>query len=327
MSSSVRAAVVAAEATLREAFDDHPVWRRRDLLAVGISDALQSAMIRSHALVRLRHGVYALAALADGQEPGERHRIDLAAAIAAAEEPTWAFGASAVLLHGLPLPFRAPERIHLLRQGHADVRSLTQPSRHRLVIPSATVASSSRITPTDVTVRRGVPTVCRDVAAVTGAVDLPLWWQVALLDAVLWQGESDHDRLSLLAEQWRHLGGLKHLRHAIDLAREGAQTPLETFSRLALRAEGLPEPELQVAFHDAEGLIGYVDMWWSSLRVIGEADGAMKYASTADLMREKAREDRLRALGFIVVRWTWDEIRSQPAAVAERVRRAARRTA
>jgi very-short-patch-repair endonuclease len=68
-------------------------------------------------------------------------------------------------------------------------------------------------------------------------------------------------------------------------------------------------------------------MWWPGLGVIGEADGVMKYGSADDLIAEKAREDRLRALGLMVVRWTWDEIRANPAQVAERIRRAARRAA
>ena len=83
---------------------------------------------------------------------------------------------------------------------------------------------------------------------------------------------------------------------------------LETLSRLALIGEGLPEPELQVDFHDGSGLIGRVDMWWPGLGVIGEADGLVKYGTGADVVREKVREDRLRATGRMVVRWTWSEI-------------------
>jgi very-short-patch-repair endonuclease len=327
MHTSVNVAVAEASGRLRARLDSDPVWRRRDLIAFGVSDALQSAMVRRHVLVRLRHGVYALAEVSAESDPAARHRIDVAAAIAAAEEPTWAFGPSAALLRGLPLPFRAPDRIHLLRKGHADLRSLAQPSRHHLEVPAASIASSSRIGPSDVGAVRGVPCVTRDVAAVTAAVGLTTRWQVAIFDAVLWRESSDAETLLAIAGTWRQLGGLERIRRAIDLARTGAQTPLETISRLALVEERLPEPELQVAFHDAEGLIGYVDMWWPTLGVIGEADGAIKYRSKDDLLAEKVREDRLRALGFIVVRWTWDEIRTNPAAVAERIRRAARRAA
>ncbi len=147
---------------------------------------------------------------------------------------------------------------------------------------------------------------------------------MALFDSALWDGRATVAELEAAVERWRHLGGSRELLEALALARPGAQTVLETLSRLALMAEGLPEPELQVEFRDDEGLIGRVDMWWPGLGVIGEADGLLKYGSGADVVREKAREDRLRALGFIVVRWTWREIMTSPGIVARRLLAAAR---
>lgn len=75
--------------------------------------------------------------------------------------------------------------------------------------------------------------------------------------------------------------------------------------------------------HDHAGLIGYADMAWRQLGVIGEADGLAKYDSRAVYLKEKIREDRIRALGFIVVRWTWDQIIRDSASVAARIRHAA----
>jgi hypothetical protein len=325
MHSHVTAAVAEAASALRSVRDDQPVWRRRDLVDFGIPDSLQSAMLRRDALVRLRHGVYALAELVRVDDPVARHRIDVAAAVAAAEEPVWGFAPSSSLLQGLPLPYPAPDRVHLLREGRADLRALTRQSRHRLVIPEVAVTSSTQVGDADITIVHGVPVVTRELAAVSTAGSLTSTrWRVALFDAVLWKGRTDTQALMALAERWRHLGGLEQVRAAIGLARPGAQTPLETFSRLALVEEGLPEPELQAEFRDEAGLIGYVDMWWPELGVIGEADGALKYGGGADVLAEKVREDRLRALGFIVVRWTWEEIRTNPGAVAARIRQAAR---
>ena len=82
---------------------------------------------------------------------------------------------------------------------------------------------------------------------------------------------------------------------------------------------GLPEPRLQVPLHDADGLIGVVDMLWDDLFVVGEADGLIKYDSRGVLIREKHREDRIRALGFGVVRWTWRELFEAPDAIARRI--------
>lgn len=328
MHASVSAEVVDAADRLRELLDSHPVWRRRDLIEFGIPDSLQSAMVRRDALVRLRHGVYALPEIVHTDDAAVRHRTDLAAAIAAAVEPTWGFALSGALVNGLPLPFPAPDRVYLLRRGAMDLRALTEPSRHRLTIPPTSVTGSTQIRDVDATVVGGVPVVSRPLAAVSAAAGLTSTrWRVALFDAVLWDGATDVESLLALAERWRHLGNLDAVRRAISLARPGAQTPLETLSRLALCEQGLPMPELQVPFYDSAGLIGYVDMWWPRLKVIGEADGALKYATKDDLMAEKVREDRLRALGFIVVRWTWEEIMTNPAAVAERILRAARRVA
>jgi very-short-patch-repair endonuclease len=49
-----------------------------------------------------------------------------------------------------------------------------------------------------------------------------------------------------------------------------------------------------------------------ALRVVVEFDGAVKYQGADGrnaLIREKRREDALRALGYRVVRLTWSELR------------------
>jgi len=313
--------VVAARARALELSSASIVLRRRDLLAADISDALQSAMYRRGVLVRLRHGVYVLGDMIDGASPAQLHRIHLAAAIAATEEPTWAFGSSAALLHGMPLPFDAPTHINLLRLSRQDERSLARRSRHDLVIPSTRV-TTHMISERDATIVDGIAVVSAPLAALSAAKGMPDKWQVALFDAALWDGTATPEDLASLSEEWRSRGGKARLDAALSRARRGAQTVLETFSRLALVDQGLPEPQLQSAFHDRGGLIGYVDMCWPDLRVIGEADGLVKYGTREDLVREKIREDRLRALGFRVVRWTWADIHQRPAEVAARIRAA-----
>ena len=112
------------------------------------------------------------------------------------------------------------------------------------------------------------------------------------------------------------------MRQARPRVRSGAQSPLESISRLRVVAEGIPEPRLQVPFFAAAGLIGFTDMAWDDFAVIGECDGMIKYDTGDALIREKLREDRLRALGYVVVRWTWREIMDSPGLVAARIRRA-----
>ncbi len=72
----------------------------------------------------------------------------------------------------------------------------------------------------------------------------------------------------------------------------------------------------------ASGQRYWSDMCWKSQRVLGEADGAMKYATGEDLFAEKRREDDLRRAGWIFVRWTWQEAVVDPFCFVSRLSRA-----
>jgi hypothetical protein len=299
------------------------VFRRRDLLAWGVNDAMLQVMFRRGLWVRLRHGVYADARSLEGASATDLHRLHLAAAIAASDEVTLAFGPSAALMHRLPVPFEDPEDVHILREATQDLRSMNRPSRHSLRIPSMRVTSHKGAGALAMVVE-GVPSVPATVAAVSTAPIVSFSRKVGLFDAVLWDGTVDADTLRGIVAQWPQLGQSASTLDAIGLARKGAQTYLETYSRLVLVRQGLPEPLLQVAFHDGEGLVGIVDMYWPELRVVGEADGAIKYSSRQDLVSEKRREDRLRGLGLGVVRWMMDDLTQRPEAIASAIRRSAR---
>ena len=75
-------------------------------------------------------------------------------------------------------------------------------------------------------------------------------------------------------------------------------------------------------FRDDAGEIGRVDFVVG--RVVVEFDGSVKYEGAegrAALVNEKRREDRLRALGYAVVRVVWADL-DHPERVATAVRRA-----
>jgi very-short-patch-repair endonuclease len=55
--------------------------------------------------------------------------------------------------------------------------------------------------------------------------------------------------------------------------------------------------------------------------VIGEVDGAIKYQDASAFVLEKQREQILRDLGYIIVRWLAREIMLTPWVVIERVER------
>ena len=300
------------------------VFRRTDLVDWGVEPTVTITMMRRDWWARVHHGVYVDAQVLREATARERHRIDAAASIAALAGPAHAFGVSGAIAHDLPLPGSLVSRVELIRPMGHDGRALSRRVSARERLDAATIRGH-RLSADDVTIAGGLATVNRLLAAVSAAAHLDDEWAVAVLDAAAWRDESAIDGMSVYAERFAHLRGIGTVRRALPLARTGAQTPLETFSRLRLVERGLPEPQLQVPLYDDDGLIGYVDALWLELGVVGEADGLVKYGGGSDtVIAEKRREDRIRALGYAVVRWTWDEIMLRPGVVVARIREAAR---
>jgi len=81
-------------------------------------------------------------------------------------------------------------------------------------------------------------------------------------------------------------------------------------------------PQVLIVDEDGEP-VGRVDFLVTGTNVIVEFDGKVKYASGDPdvLWKEKRREDRLRRLGYVVVRLTWADL-ERPGGVAAAVRRA-----
>lgn len=123
--------------------------------------------------------------------------------------------------------------------------------------------------------------------------------------------------------------GSTRAKAALGFADKLSESVGESRLRVLLHNQGLPKPRLQVELGDAAGLVGRVDFFFPEQGTVVEFDGLVKYAggSPEILVREKFREDRLRALGLEVVRIVWTDL-NRPADVAARIRRAfARRAA
>ncbi|MFW0794273.1 hypothetical protein AAFP30_10720 [Gordonia sp. CPCC 205515] len=108
-----------------------------------------------------------------------------------------------------------------------------------------------------------------------------------------------------------HRRGVHSARHALELADPLSESVGESWSRAQMIEDGLPIPRLQCEYQC--GTKKYrADAGWAD-RLVGEFDGKSKYGrlrkpgeSIEDaVIREKLREDELRALGLMVLRWTW----------------------
>jgi hypothetical protein len=116
--------------------------------------------------------------------------------------------------------------------------------------------------------------------------------------------------------------GLGRMVRVASFADGRSESVGESVSRVGLAAQGVPQPDLQFVIDDFRS-----DFAWEQYRTLGEFDGRIKYTDPDVLWAEKLREDRLRDLGWEIVRWTWTEITTAPQVVAGRLFRAFARNA
>lgn len=111
----------------------------------------------------------------------------------------------------------------------------------------------------------------------------------------------------------------RRIRAALDFADVASESPGESVSRAMMHRLGFAAPKLQSEVRDARGVAGRSDFEWPEERLCGEFDGVAKYQRAEYLqgrtpaqvvVDEKRREDRIRATGRRVIRWTWTELSS-----------------
>jgi hypothetical protein len=126
--------------------------------------------------------------------------------------------------------------------------------------------------------------------------------------------EAEYRRLidldSLPAVLGRGRPGSTALRAAITSHRPQLAYTLSVLEErfLALcEASGIAIPEVNV---EVAGL--KVDALWREARVIVELDGHAAHGTAAAIERDRSRELTLRAAGYVVLRYTWQQITAQP---------------
>lgn len=303
------------------------VFRRSDLIAWGLEPTLVVTMKRNGIWRRLHHGVYVdVDVWTASTDPATRHALIAAATIAALPSGVALYGPSAAVIHGHAVDRGLLGQVHIVRPKGADSRALTR-----------RLTAIDRLTPAIVhtfdvpegllTLHSGLPVAGPDLAACSTAMVSSHVWAIATLDSAAWQDPDSIRRFTEISDLWPRISGAGRLRAALPHVRSGAQTPLESISRVKLIANEVPEPMLQVPLVDETGQIGIVDMLFEGLSVVGEADGALKYDGPDGptvLRLEKRREDRIRRQGFGVVRWGWGEAMGSMRGVARDIWAASR---
>lgn len=285
------------------------------LARLGLTSAATRRWVDAGEMVRVRRGAYVASERWLAADRDERYRLTVMAVMRSRRPTELATHHSAIALHRLPL-WHVDRRLVVLA---ADVQETTTSTGLRLSPLRAMVREA------DVD---GLGALCIPDALVTTSSQAVEAGVVAA-DAALHQGLCTVNDLWEAAD--RLLSGLRgkaRVHRALGHVDGAAESPGESRSRLVLTALGLPV-ESQVSINDETGaFVARVDFLVAG-RVVVEFDGAVKYhgdSGTQALIDEKAREDRLRELGYTVVRVTWDDL-GQPERLLARVRRALLRSA
>jgi hypothetical protein len=99
------------------------------------------------------------------------------------------------------------------------------------------------------------------------------------------------------------------------------ESSLETLFDLLVDTLGLPSPRAQYTVTNESGeFVARVDYAFVAARVVIEIDGARTHAGEADWRADLARQNRIAAEGWLVLRFTADDLTRRPAEVAARIR-------
>lgn len=280
----------------------------RQISRMGIAAADVRGWLRQGTLVRCRRGALVDGSLWRASQQDERYRLTVMAVMRARSSDDVASHHSALALHGLPL--WQVDRSLVVLSG--DVAETTTWNGLRLMPLRALVAATDA---------GGLRMLALPDAIVTTA---SASYEAGLVaaDAATHAGSCTTDDLHEAADRLlRGLRGRRRVRSMLTDVDPACESPGESRTRIVLGTLGVPLRS-QAEIRDREGrFVARVDFLVADRCVI-EFDGAVKYGGADGreaLVREKLREDRLRRLGYTVIRVTWADL-AHPQALLARIR-------
>jgi hypothetical protein len=302
------------------------VFSRSQALTCGYTQQEIHDRVRSGRWERIRHGQYAevvdLSALPTWERQLHHHRRFVRAAMNSVRPGSVAVShQSALVLHQLPQWGLDLSEAHLSRLD-----------RRRHSGPVAGIRyHRGGLSPADLTESDGLPVTTLARAVLETACTTSFEAAVVIVDAAFRNHELGGDELLRLLGLTEFWPGSPTARSAIGFGDGRSESVGESRLRVLMYNHRLPTPVLQAVYEDEDGFIGRVDFDFPEYETVVEFDGLLKYAGGSPdvLIREKTREDRLRALGLQVVRTTWSDL-DHPSRTAAGIRSAltrSRRTA
>lgn len=282
-----------------------PLTLRADLLDEGYTRDDIKRRLGRRELTAVRPGVYAHSEELTKLDARQRHVLQIEATLRQLGPGVLVSHQSAACLLGITL-LRIPTAVQVTRPGgHAGHRRSTVHTHCAAVDPAEiVVVNGHRVT--------GAARTIVDLAR-----QATFEQAVVAADSALRRGLVSADGLKDAVRRAARRPGVATAQRVVRFADAGAESAGESVSRVMLHEQAVPPPTLQIVIRGVRGdAFAKCDFGWAENRTVGEFDGAQKYGrllcpgeTPGDaVFREKIREDRIRALGWHVVRWTWRDL-------------------
>lgn len=287
---------------------DHQIFTTQEARARGLTSFDLVRLVKAGVLEHPARGVYAVPS-PTSEHPDRRH-LRLAAGVCRTYPDAVLTHHSAALALGLPVWGSDLSKVMVARPVRRE-----RLAQHWVIRPR----------PGWLGERKGTAGPCADVGPtlVQHALESGSVAGIVAADHALREGLVTPDELRVLS---RVVSGWPHSHHVATMLAHmdgRSESPGESRLRVDLAMAGI-EVEPQVVVRDeAGGFVARVDLLVRGTKVVIEFDGLVKYREGGSdaLIAEKAREDELRRLGYIVVRVVWADL-AHPARVLRRVRAA-----
>jgi very-short-patch-repair endonuclease len=293
------------------AADEHGLLTTADLHAAGLNVRDVSALAAAGRITCLARGWYAVGAPTDADH---RHVLTTRAMLRAHEGRAAAAHHSGLLLLGLPAYRADLTRVRLVRRTSGSPRTRAGQSLGRAVRDEALLGDT--VVPALAVVQHGLSSgPLSALIAADAALHRGMMTAADLTQALRWVRQQPRSapltRFLALADGRRESPGETRLAHALHL----------------MKVDAIPQYEISTPTMTA-----VVDFLLTAEKVVLEFDGRVKYGRSSDepdpfgrrltpqqvLWLEKQREDRIRELGYEVVRVVWSDL-DDLGALAKRI--------
>lgn len=280
--------------------EQHGMFTTADAHLFGLDRTTLAALVRRRVFRHPGRGLYALSSMVE-ESPQTRH-LQLAFGATLLYDDATFTGATAVLAHGgivWNAPLTKPALLRPTNRGGGMTAFWVRP-RSCTAVPTLWGPAEP--------IAQALVQHCLDNGIAQGVVSA---------DHALHEGKLTIEELEDAVARTVHWPRSGRARSMLTFVNAAHESPGESLTYIAGASHGI-ELVPQVVIHDQQGVfVARVDFLVKGTKVVVEFDGKLKYVDQDVLFLEKKREDRLRALGYVVVRITWADLMRNGAVVAK----------